>query len=146
MDRRQTTEYIIIHHSKSELDFPAFIRFRHMYLRGWEDIGYHYLVGNGRLLTKNGRVYAGRPEENVGAHAIGYNKNSLGICILGNFDRRYPELTQTSGLIKLLADKIRKYKIPAKNILGHHEIAGVNKSCPGKHFDMDYLRAILTSI
>lgn len=60
MERREKTEYIIIHHSRREYDFPKFIKLRHTLLRGWEDIGYHFLIGNGKLNTNSGEIYSGR--------------------------------------------------------------------------------------
>jgi hypothetical protein len=47
--------------------------------RGWNDIGYNFLVG------EDGNVYEGRGWEAVGAHAPTYNTRSIGICILGDF-------------------------------------------------------------
>jgi hypothetical protein len=47
--------------------------------RGWNDIGYNFLVG------EDGNVYEGRGWEAVGAHAPTYNTRSIGVCILGDF-------------------------------------------------------------
>jgi hypothetical protein len=45
---------------------------------GFDDIGYHYFI------PKNKFAYvSGRPLEIVGAHCLGQNKNSIGICISG---------------------------------------------------------------
>lgn len=64
--------------------------------RGWDNIGYHYVILNGRLSPYkmhsryDGHIETGRPldddsdlelDEN-GAHAFGYN-NSVGICLIG---------------------------------------------------------------
>ena len=45
--------------------------------RGWSDIGYHWVI------RRNGTVEAGRSEERAGAHAKGYNQDSIGICLIG---------------------------------------------------------------
>ena len=45
--------------------------------KGWSDIGYHYLI------DRDGTVTEGRPIENSGAHAKGYNKTSVGIALWG---------------------------------------------------------------
>jgi len=47
--------------------------------RGWWDIGYNFLIG------EDGNAYEGRGWDYVGAHAPGYNTQSIGICILGHF-------------------------------------------------------------
>jgi peptidoglycan recognition protein len=51
----------------------------HMDSNGWSDIGYNFLVGG------DGNIYEGRGWERVGAHAPGYNSNSMGICFIGSF-------------------------------------------------------------
>lgn len=48
--------------------------------KGWQDIGYHYVV------RRNGKVEKGRPEEQVGAHVEGHNAHSLGVCMIGGVD------------------------------------------------------------
>lgn len=133
-------EYIIIHHTGRNNDFPAFVKFRHLYLRKWEDVGYHYLIGNRRPFTKDGHLYAGRPENHAGAHAKGYNESSLGVCLIGNLDKSSPSPKQMGTLIKFLEGKKEEFKIPTKNILGHHELPNITKSCPGKNLDIDLVR------
>ena len=49
--------------------------------RGFRSIGYHYYI------TKDGVVYPGRPESEVGAHARHYNAHSIGICYEGGLDK-----------------------------------------------------------
>lgn len=141
---KNKVEYIIVHHTQRNNDFPAFIRFRHIYLRKWDDIGYHYLIGNKRPFTGDGRIYVGRSEDSVGAHALGYNDKSLGICLIGNLDKTAPSLRQIKSLVSLLKEKTRQYRIPSKNILGHRELPGTTKSCPGYNLDMDIVRQAVT--
>ena len=50
--------------------------------RGFKSIGYHYYI------TKDGVVYPGRPESEVGAHARHYNAHSIGICYEGSRQER----------------------------------------------------------
>src|SRR5918995_7417747 len=47
---------------------------------GWKDIGYHYVVRMGGL------VEVGRRLEDVGAHVVGFNDASIGICVSGHGD------------------------------------------------------------
>jgi N-acetyl-anhydromuramyl-L-alanine amidase AmpD len=49
--------------------------------RGFNDIGYHFVI------DLNGIVHKGRPVETIGAHAQGYNANSIGICYVGGLAR-----------------------------------------------------------
>lgn len=140
MNQLKNVEYIIIHHSQRQLDFPFFMKLRHKYFRKWKDIGYHYLIGNNRLFTKDGKLYTGRSEAFEGAHAIGHNDSSLGICLIGNFDKSPPSEKQLNTLHSLLEEKTKQYNIPIENTLGHNELPGVTKSCPGQFTDMNEIR------
>lgn len=144
MNRMQTVEKIIIHHTERNNDFPLFAKLRHKYLRGWEDVGYHYLIGNKRPFTKDGKIYSGRNETLEGAHTLGQNKNSLGVCLIGNFDKNPPSKKQLESLLSLLKEKISQYKIHIKNIRGHNEFPEVTKSCPGRWTEMNYIRAVIS--
>lgn len=94
--------------------------------RGFSCIGYHYLIG------LDGRVEAGRPEERVGAHCVGHNTTSIGVCYVGGLarDGKTPKDTRTDAqrvaLLTLLSDLRRRY--PAARIHGHCEFAA--KDCP----------------
>src|SRR5690606_114532 len=48
--------------------------------RGWSKIGYHFVI------RRNGVIEKGRDISEVGAHVEGYNKNSIGICMVGGID------------------------------------------------------------
>ena len=58
-------------------------------LRGFKDIGYHYVIG------LDGTVHAGRSVSMMGAHAMGYNDKSIGICYVGGLERNTKEPMDT---------------------------------------------------
>lgn len=94
--------------------------------RGWRMIGYHYVV------RRNGTVEKGRTEETTGAHCVGHNAHSIGICYEGGLDANgKPSDTRTPqqkvALRKLLAELRKKY--PSSVILGHHDL-DTKKACP----------------
>lgn len=94
--------------------------------KGWEDIGYHYVI------YLDGSVHKGRDESRVGAHCKGYNANSIGVCYVGGKevgtckakDTRTP--AQKESLIRLLMELVCRY--PDAEILGHRDLA--NRKCP----------------
>jgi N-acetylmuramoyl-L-alanine amidase len=93
--------------------------------RGFSDVGYHFVV----LL--DGKIQEGRPVSMMGAHAKGYNRNSIGICYIGGVAQdNSPKDTRTEeqkeSILKLL--KYLKKKYPDATIRGHREVA--NKACP----------------
>ena len=137
MEPLKKVKFIAVHHSQRKIDSVKRIKNLHIKIRGWEDIGYHYLI------DKKGKIYFGRSEKFIGAHVFGYNKNSIGLCLIGNFDEEKPTKKQIQTLIKFLKEKVRKFKIPIKNILGHREFLNVTKTCPGKFIDMEKIRRML---
>lgn len=80
-DRDFITNYIILHHSKDSRPHTAEDVHRAHQNRGMAGIGYHYFI------DKRGEIYEGRPRHTVGAHARGYNKNSIGIGFEGDFNK-----------------------------------------------------------
>jgi len=102
------------------------------------------MIGNGRF-TVDGELYVGRPEIYEGAHALGYNGHSIGICLIGNLDESKPTEKQLKTLFDFLIEKIEKFNIPIENVLGHNEINPLT-SCPGKNLDMNYIRNCLKSL
>ncbi|SKC62656.1 N-acetylmuramoyl-L-alanine amidase [Maledivibacter halophilus] len=117
---------IILHHSATNEGTFESIRKYHVKTKGWKDIGYHYLI------TTDGKLHKGRDEKEVGAHTIGQNAKSIGICLVGNFDKYRPNANQLHTLYKLLNDvKIRYGQLP---IHGHNEFS--TKTCPGLKFPM----------
>ncbi|HNX74723.1 MAG TPA: peptidoglycan recognition family protein [Candidatus Rifleibacterium sp.] len=91
----------------------------------WADIGYHFLIG------PDGVIYQGRPEGVVGAHCSP-NTNSVGVCVIGNYDPNADQLNPAieESLLNLLSWLASTYKVnPETSLFGHCDFA--TKSCPG---------------
>jgi N-acetylmuramoyl-L-alanine amidase len=91
---------VIVHCSDSSFGNAAIIAKWHVMPppegRGWQNIGYHYVILNGRISAFrtnsyfDGHIETGRPldddkdisSDEFGAHATGYN-NAIGICLIG---------------------------------------------------------------
>ena len=109
--------------------------------RGFKKIGYHYVI------YRNGEVHQGRKEEEVGAHCIGYNNSSIGVCYIGGLDKdtKQPRDTRTveqkEALYRLVKRLMDKYELTLMDIHCHYEYA--NKACPCfdiNDFRNDYLK------
>lgn len=127
MDDKRTISHILIHHSATpsvSTNHDAVKRF-HTEERGWSDIGYHYTIDHGGVVRK------GREDNVIGAHCKGFNNNSLGICLFGNFEDEQPTQAQIETLIALLKRLQETYQVPAGNVLGHKDKGAT--SCCGKH-------------
>ena len=95
--------------------------------RGWKCCGYHYYI------TRDGQLHFGRPEEMVGAHAVGYNLHSLGVCYEGGLDEHgKSDDTRTPAQRATLIALLRSLKVdyPDARILGHRDLPNVHKDCP----------------
>lgn len=118
---------IIVHcsASKPKVDIGVKeLREYHVDKKHWPDIGYHYVV---RL---DGTVEKGRDVRRAGAHCVGHNAHSIGVCYVGGLDQygnscdtRTP--AQKAALTKLLKFLVAKYGCP---VHGHNEYAA--KDCP----------------
>lgn len=96
--------------------------------KGWEHgCGYHYIV------RRSGKVQVGRPEEMIGAHCLGENAYSIGVCYVGTSE---PTTMQVAALYALLTELTLRYKLDYCDIYPHHAF-NAGKRCPG--FDMSTL-------
>ena len=93
--------------------------------RGWNGIGYHFVV----LL--DGTIEYGRPVETQGAHVRGYNKSSIGLCYIGGVDSsNHAKDTRTDAQkesLKLLIKTLGRLH-PGVTISGHRDYSA--KACP----------------
>lgn len=131
--------YVIMHHSLTEdsgtVSWNA-IRKYHVNECGWLDIGYQYGI---EMVKTTYEILLGRFEGTVGAHTKGKNKDSIGICCVGNFDDEEPDMAQWEVAVDLVENICLRYRIPVENVKGHNEYAP-HKTCPGKRFDMNLFR------
>ncbi len=123
---RGSTRYIILHHRAGEGGADS-IHQGHLN-NGWAGIGYHFYV------RKSGEVFKGRPIGTVGAHTVGKNSESIGVCFEGNFekDAEMPTVQLQSGreLITYL-----KNLYPKAEVKRHCDFGAT--ACPGRNFPFD---------
>ena len=125
-------EIIIVHHSGGTDANPLadtsnqtanIIKNWHLSL-GWADVGYNWLI------EKSGKIVKGRDEKSTGAHTVGYNEKSIGVCVIGNFDATLPTQAQIESLKIVLRDILKRYPIITYDkIYPHRKFA--KKTCYG---------------
>lgn len=126
--------------------------------RNWSGIGYHFVILNDNHSQKvDGSVEYGRPSNKMGAHALGLNDRSLGICCIGHGDKNDFTSAQYESLYQLIRQLVTEFSIPIANVIGHREINNLveqdvissryrtSKSCPGNKIDMNFIRQQLSS-
>jgi hypothetical protein len=94
--------------------------------RGWATVGYHFVV------SPSGRIFRGRPVDRLGAHVLGHNAGTVGICLMGNFELERPTAAALASL-----EHVRLRLVPGGTrvpLLGHRQHRGHERSaCPGRH-------------
>ena len=114
---------LIVHHSASPLITTAKQMKAWHKAKGWNDIGYHYVI------EATGKLVRGRPIEVIGAHCKGFNTDSVGVCLSGDNTRD----AEKWGLSQMavLFDLIHCFRLvfPNIKILGHKDLGATE--CPG---------------
>lgn len=87
--------------------------------RGFRTIGYHYVI------YLDGSINVGRPIKQLGAHARGYNDNSVGICYIGGLKNGKPFDTRNYGQITALRNLVTVLRsiYDIKKINGHRDLS-----------------------
>lgn len=101
-------------------------------------LGYHYFI------DKAGKITQARADSDEGAHCIGHNLTSIGICLAGNFDITMPTTAQIESLKWLLNDKMETYGITPDKIYPHRTYS--QKSCYGKNLSEDWARNLVKPV
>lgn len=124
---RRGTDIVIIHHAAMPITTSRDdIQDLHL-SNGWAGVGYH------KLVFADGSVEEGRPEQVVGAHAFGANRRSLGIVLVGDFNRARPNSVQLESAARLTVELLKKYRLPVEKVLPHRAV-NTDTDCPGVQF------------
>lgn len=116
---------LIVHHSASPMRTSVEdIERWHVQDNGWDAIGYHWVVSSVGIITST------RPIHCQGAHAIGFNDGTLGVCLIGNNTEEQNRWTrnQVVALNELLSSL--ETLIPGIEAWGHRDLA-TGTECPG---------------
>ncbi len=169
-----TVKMAFVHHTATTNDYsckqaPSIIRgiYRyHVVSLGWRDIGYNFLI------DKCGTIYEGRAggvrEPVQGAHTLGFNKDSMGVAVIGSFQKTDPPKAATDALAKITAWKLglfdrdpqgtvtmtsegsgkygRGEKVRMNVISGHRD--GYRTECPGQKLydELGSIRALAAKL
>lgn len=131
MASRSSTDLIVIHcaATKPSMDIGRNeIDAWHRH-RGFLGIGYHWVI------RRNGELEVGRDEEIAGAHARGFNHNSVSIALVGGVTEGDVSVAEDNftdeqwiSLEQLVKGLMHKY--PDADVVGHTDLKGVTKNCP----------------
>jgi len=145
--RANTVKMVFVHHTVGSNNYrrsesKAIVRSIYAYHtqgQGWCDIGYNFLV------DRFGRAFEGRAgginTPVRGAHAGDYNVRTVGVSLMGNFEKRRPTRAMRRGVTRLVAWKLGSYyRYPRtrtriagsrfEKISGHRD--AMSTACPGR--------------
>jgi hypothetical protein len=139
---RRAWRYIVLHHSASPTGSAAQFDAYHRKVKGWDGLGYDFVIGNGRG-SPDGAVEVGYRwrEQKRGAHAGDdrMNEEGIGICLVGDFTKTRPTPAQMASLNRLCNFLSAYCDIPRENYRLHGDVRNGGTVCPGPLFPRDFL-------
>ncbi len=140
---RERWRFIIVHNSGTRQGNARIFDYYHKHVRRMQNgLAYHFVIGNGTS-SGNGEIEVGnrwRRQINGGhVHSDYLNNISLGICLVGDFNRDQPtraQLESCEELIRYLRDrcgKVDRHEIPVRP---HRDMNPPRwaTDCPGDDF------------
>jgi len=105
-------EVLFVHHTADNNDYSCAdsarivrgIEAYHVRSKGWNDIGYNFLVDKCGRLFEGRRGGESRPV--LGAHTLGFNSHSAAIAVIGNY-----QSTAVSATVKNVIAQVAAYKL-----------------------------------
>jgi LysM repeat protein len=140
-------KYVVIHHSGTGEGSAAGMNQYHLRVRHMENgLAYHFVIGNGRGMH-DGEVYVGNrwKRQLDGGHLASERQNaySIGVCLVGNFDREMPTARQLASLRALIEILERRCNLTPSRVKTHQQINVVHTRCPGERFPTEsFLRSL----
>jgi hypothetical protein len=111
-------------------------------------LAYHFVIGNGHGMG-DGEIGVGSrwTRQLDGGHLTSLKQNeiSLGICLVGNFDRHEPTAKQLQQLKTLVEALLRRCGLSNDAVKTHQQINVLYTRCPGRHFPTKRFLASLES-
>jgi N-acetyl-anhydromuramyl-L-alanine amidase AmpD len=147
--KRRRWQFIVVHNSGTRQGNARVFDYYHRHVRRMQNgLAYHFVIGNGTS-TGNGQIEVGdrwRRQINGGhVHSDYLNNISLGICLVGDFNRDQPTRAQLEAceeLIRYLRDRCGKTERGTIPVKPHREINPPRwpTDCPGDDFPYSWFR------
>jgi N-acetylmuramoyl-L-alanine amidase len=147
--KRRRWQFIVVHNSGTRQGNARAFDYYHRHVRRMQNgLAYHFVIGNGTS-TGNGQIEVGdrwRRQINGGhVHSDYLNNISLGICLVGDFNRDQPtraQLESCEELIRYLRERCGKVDRGEIPVRPHREINPPRwpTDCPGDAFPYSWFR------
>lgn len=143
-------QWIVGHHSGIERGNAASYDRYHREDRRMENgLAYHFVIGSG-LDSGRGQIEIGNRwrRQIQGGHVRNHqvNMEGIGICLVGNFERRAPHPEQLDAFTQLV-NYLRNNVLSGQRIkfAVHREIDRGRTVCPGRHFPIQRMHQLFPS-
>lgn len=139
----EDVKYLVVHCADTppDMDIGAKDIDRWHRKRGWNGIGYHYVI------RRDGTLENGRDPTIPGAHVKGHNRHSLGICLVGGraSEGTASESNFTDKQFLTLSVLLEEFVLvnPELEVVGHRDL-NPGKACPS--FDVKSWWQMLTDL
>lgn len=150
LDRIRVTggrwKHVVIHHSATSKGTTKGMDRYHRDERHMQNgLAYHFVIGNGRGMP-DGKIEMGNrwKQQLNGGHLASewLNTQSIGICLVGDFEKERPTAKQLESLHALCAYLLERCSLPANAIQTHTQINTKPTRCPGRNFPTEtFLRS-----
>jgi hypothetical protein len=147
--KRRRWQFIVVHNSGTRQGNARVFDYYHRHVRRMQNgLAYHFVIGNGTS-TGNGQIEVGdrwRRQINGGhVHSDYLNNISLGICLVGDFNRDQPTRAQLDAcdeLIRYLRERCGKTDRGTIPVRPHREMNPPRwpTDCPGDRFPYSWFR------
>jgi hypothetical protein len=147
--KRRRWQFIVVHNSGTRQGNARVFDYYHKHVRRMQNgLAYHFVIGNGTS-TGNGQIEVGdrwRRQINGGhVHSDYLNNISLGICLVGDFNRDQPTRAQLDAceeLIRYLRERCGKVDRGEIPVRPHREMNPPRwaTDCPGDVFPYSWFR------
>jgi len=139
---------IVVHHSATPNGGArSFDRYHRN--KGWDELGYHFVIGNGTD-TPDGMVEVGSRwyKQKHGAHCKTpdnyFNEHGIGICLVGDFTRNRPTQRQLASLERLVGFLCDRCDISPARVVSHGSVTH-KTACPGRFLPIATVRHAVAS-
>jgi hypothetical protein len=139
---------IVVHHSGGAMGSAESLTQQHN-ARGFKGLGYHFVISNGQG-APDGQIFVGYrwPDQLPGVHVAGtkaeqFNRQTIGICLIGDGERRPFTEAQVARLAELVSALQSRLNIPDRSVALHREVAPT--ASPGRLFPEAAFRELLAS-
>jgi murein DD-endopeptidase MepM/ murein hydrolase activator NlpD len=131
-------KHIVIHHSGVDTGTVKGMDRFHRDVRHMKNgLAYHFVIGNGSGMN-DGEIAVGTrwTKQLDGGHlaSASQNKISLGICLVGNFEKHKPTVRQLDALRTLVRALMARCQLSLRTVTTHRQIHARHTRCPGRHF------------